>query len=66
MTELSPTARDIAAYAQAAAAVARREGPTSKVWLAVRPAAAAGSPRAFTFSSENAVCKDSYRRQCRE
>ena len=27
---------------------------------------ATGSPRAFIFSSENAVCKGSYRRQCRE
>ena len=34
-------------------------------WEVTRPPVA-GSPRAFIFSLENAVCKDSYRRQYRE
>ena len=34
------------------------------IYMAGHSAAETGSPRAFVFSLENAVCKDSYRRQC--
>ena len=46
------------------AATTRLQGPARGSHRPLRPET--GSPRTFIFSLENAVCKDSYRRQCRK